>query len=286
VILYLAGVKFTIEGVPEAPVPPFHHLFMQAVPGERPDESCDVTCLGPDAGLEKARMAPGFHFERVGEGARICGVDTDGTVAWRIEAAAGYGKMRAVWHPTRFEKVYSASPYGLWQTFILMPLVLRLIPLEGIFMHGSAQVLDGAGILCTGPSGRGKSTISRLFHAAGVPVLSDEHPILRPVAGGGFRVYGSPWPSSGRFALNASAPLKKIYFLEHGPANVIEPLTPQGALQRFIECALIPWMDPAFFDPFIRPMESLLRTVPAAVLRFVPDGAVVPFVRADLAKAD
>ena len=115
--------------------------------------------------------------------------------------------------------------------------------------------------------------------------MSDEHPLLRPSAGGGFTVYGSPWPSSGHFALNGSAPLRRIYFLEHGAANVIEPLTPQGALKRFIECAMIPWMDPAFFDPFIRPIENILRAVPAAVLRFVPDEAVVPFVKADLAAA-
>jgi hypothetical protein len=47
--------------------------------------------------------------------------------------------------------------------------------------------------------------------------------------------------------------------------------------------AMVPWLDSAFFDPLIQTMESMIRTVPHAVLRFRPDVTVVDAVRRDLA---
>ena len=152
-------------------------------------------------------------------------------------------------------------------------------------MHGAAPVVDGQGIICTGPSGRGKSTISRLFDQCGVSVLTDERPVLRPDAsadGTGFRVYGSPWPSSGQFVQNASAPLRKIYFIEHGPEAEILPLTTREAVMRLLDVAMVPWMDPAFFDPFIQTLETVIGRVPHALLRFRPDVSAVEAIRRDL----
>jgi hypothetical protein len=182
--------------------------------------------------------------------------------------------------------MYRNEVYGMYGIVAILALVLRLLPLGGLVIHGSAQVVDGQGIICTGPSGRGKSTISRLFHGCGVPVLTDERPIVRPCempGKKGFRVYGSPWPSSGKFVLNAAAPLKKIYFIEHGPEQEIIPLTTREAVLRLLDVALVPWLDSAFFDPLIQTLESIIHTVPYAVLRFRPEASVVDAVRRDLA---
>ena len=52
---------------------------------------------------------------------------------------------------------------------------------------------------------------------------------------------------------------------------------------RLLDVALVPWMDAAFFDPLIRSLESILHSVPYAVLRFRPDVTVVDAVRRALA---
>ena len=205
-----------------------------------------------------------------------------------MTGASPYERLRFEWHPTAFEAMYHNEELGMYGIVAILALVLRLLPLGGLVFHGSSQVVDGHGIICTGPHGRGKSTISRLFNQGGVPVLTDERPVVRPCARSGqaaFRVYGSPWPSLGRFVVNDSVFLDKIYFLEHGPEQEILPLTTREAVMRLLEVAMVPWMDAAFFDPLIKAMEAILRTVPHAVLRFRPDMTVVDAVRRDLARA-
>ena len=249
-------------------------------------ETCFVDVAGSNPELCLLRAGGAWDFSH--KNGRVClmGANPAGEVMWRMTGEPRFERLRFEWHPTAFEAMYRNEYYGTFGILAVLALVLRLLPLGGLVLHGSAQVVDGQGIICTGPSGRGKSTISRLFHGCGVPVLTDERPIVRPCerpGAKGFRVYGSPWPSSGNFSLNASVPLKKIYFIEHGPEQEIAALTTREAVLRLLDVAMVPWVDSAFFDPLIQTMESVIRTVPHAVLRFRPDATVVDAVRRDLA---
>jgi glycosyltransferase involved in cell wall biosynthesis len=140
------------------------------------------------------------------------------------------------------------------------------------------------GVVCTGPSGRGKSTISTLLDQAGAEVLTDERAVIRS-CDDGLRVYGTPWPSSGSFVLNRSVPLKKIYFIEHGLENEIVPISRGDAFKRMLDVVLVPWMNSYFFDPLINVLEKSVSDTPAAILRFKPDRDVVEFIKEDLRSA-
>jgi len=50
-----------------------------------------------------------------------------------------------------------------------------------------------------------------------------------------------------------------------------------------IHVATIPWQDAALFDPCLATVETLLRSVPCAVLSFRPTPEVVELLRKDLA---
>ena len=283
-ICELSDICFTFESLSQEALNPFFKLFL--CHGGAASESCLVDLAGVNPELCALRVEGAWHFlEQEGQTC-LMGANPAGEVMWRMTGVFPFERLRFEWHPTAFEEMYRQQVYGPYNVVALLALVLRLLPLGGLMMHGSAQIVEGQGIICTGPSGKGKSTISRLFSQCGVPVLTDEHPLLRPCdhqGVKGFRVYGSPWPSSGGFALNASAPLKKIYFIEHGPDNTLEPLTTREAVLRLLDVSLIPWMDSAFFDPLIQALEAIIRTVPFAVLRFRPDVTVVDAVRRDLA---
>jgi hypothetical protein len=240
---------------------------------------------GANSELCLLRAEGAWHFTQRDGQFCLMGANPAGDVMWRMTGMTPFEQLRFEWHPTAFDAMYCRQPYGHYNIVAILALVLRLLPIGGLFLHGSSQVVDGAGIICTGPSGQGKSTISRLFQQGGISVLTDEHPIVRPryrAEKTEFQVYGSPWPSSGRFALNASAPLRKIYFIEHGPENALEPLTTREAVLRLLDVSLVPWMDPAFFDPILKTLEALIRDVPHAVLRFRPDASVVDFIRHDV----
>ena len=250
-----------------------------------PDQ-CHVEVLGPSRELCGLRSPLAWNFRHEGDRAFLMGANPDGDVMWRMTGGIPFNRLSFEWHPTAFDSMYRNEKYGSYGIIVILALVLRLIHAEGLVLHGAAHVVNGQAILCTGPSGRGKSTISKLFSSAGVPVLTDERPIIRKRAVSGraqFQVYGSPWPSSGGFVLDLSAPLKKIYFLEHGHENALLPLTAREAVLRLLDVAMIPWMDASFFDPAIRTLESLVGGVPYAVLRFRPEASAVDFIKSDLA---
>ena len=283
-ICELAGIRFTFASLSQEAFNPFFKLFLYQ--GGAVSESCLVDLAGTNPELCALRLEGAWHFLEQDGQTCLMGANPAGEVMWRMTGTFPFERLRFEWHPTAFEAMYRQQVYGPYNIVALLALVLRLLPLGGLMMHGSAQIVEGQGIICTGPSGKGKSTISRLFNQCGVPVLTDEHPILRPrdhQGVKGFRVYGSPWPSSGGFALNASAPLKKIYFIEHGPEQEILPLTTREAVLRLLDVAMVPWMDAAFFDPLIQTLEAIISTVPHAVLRFRPDVSAVDAVRRDLA---
>ena len=257
------------------------------------DLECEIILKGADKEVSALPRLPDepWSFRVNDDQCDIQRRNEAGETLWRVSAPSDFKKVTVSWNPSLFETYYhsyeKAWGTGLGLSFV----ILRLRELGGLVFHGSASVLDGHGILCVGVSGQGKSTIANLFDAEGATVLTDEHPVLRqeglsqttatPPAK--FRVYGSPWPSSSGFASNENAPLKRIYFLEHGVDNQITRLSTKDAISRLIHVAIIPWQDPALFDPCLSTVEALLDSVPTAVLSFRPDQSVVDAIRQDLA---
>ena len=280
----LAGIRFTFSPLALDSLSPYFKLFSSR--GGAVSDRCSIRLAGANSELCDLQGKGAWQFSMRDGCACLMGANPRGDVLWRMTGKSPYGHLRFEWHPTAYEAMYHNEELGMYGIVAILALVLRLLPLGGLVIHGSSQVVDGHGVICTGPHGRGKTTVSRLFNQCGIPVLTDERPIVRPCDRSGqeaFRVYGSPWPSLGRFVRNDSVFLKKIYFLEHGPEQEILPLTTREAVMRLLEVTMVPWMDAAFFDPLIKTMEAVIRSVPHAVLRFRPDITVVDAVRRDLA---
>ncbi len=256
------------------------------------DLECEVSCLGPDDALASQPLASDNPWSfTVREG--VCELvrrSQEGESLWRIAGPLAFERATITWNSRRFADFYGSYERA-WGTGLgLSLLVLRLRAQRGLVLHGTAAEVDGQGILCVGVSGMGKSTLARLLDAAGATVLTDERPVVRqwptPASGAApsaaFRVYGSPWPSSAGFARNAWAPLRRIYFLEHGATDRLTPLPSRDAVSRLIHVATIPWQDPVLLDPCLATIEALLGALPCAVLAFRPTPAVVDLIRADL----
>lgn len=284
VMLRLADIDFAFSGLTQEIFNPFFQPFIAAHSAAR--ISCAVEVDEASTELESLHQQEGWHFTcSHDQRACVTGSNSHGSVLWRITGQYPFEILRFECRPTVFNHTYLnqlAGPIGI---MALMALVMRLLPLGGMVLHGSAQKIADHGIVCTGPSGAGKSTISRLFDQRGIGVLSDERPIIRPLTSNGadWRVYGSPWPSSAGLASNDSAPLRKIYFLEHGSETRIEALSTREGLTRLLEVALVPWIDQYFFDPLIQALEGVLAHVPCALLRFTPDDSAIEAIKADLA---
>jgi hypothetical protein len=150
---------------------------------------------------------------------------------------------------------------------------------RGLLVHACAVNYRGQGLLFVGKSGSGKTTISNLWHANnGASILSDDRIIIRKI-GGRFKIYGTPWYGTGKFASPERASLRGIYFLKHSPRNNLKPITHLEAVTRLITSAFPSFWDKKGMEFALSFCSELLQSVPCYGLGFLPDKSVVSFLK-------
>jgi hypothetical protein len=148
----------------------------------------------------------------------------------------------------------------------------------GALMHAAAIAGRDGALLVAGPSGAGKTTMSRAAAAQGASVLSDERTILRlapPERGGGWLLGGTPWPGEGNFADNRSVPLRGLILLEQADRDELVAVSPARALALLYRCHFPPAWDRAAAERTLSHLERAVREIPAFVFknRKGPDAA-------------
>ena len=193
----------------------------------------------------------------------------------------------------------------------------RLTQERAIELHGSGIVRpNGEANLFIGHSGAGKSTTTRLWTAVeDVEVLSDDRIIVRrdshesvvETPGDGassasrrgvlrfaqddnakgaasstkyqMRMYGTPWHGEAMFASPNSAPLTRIFVLEHGHGNVITPLTSSQAVAELFARSFVPFHRHEYVDSALEFLQELVNAVPVYRYAFEPDQRAVEKIR-------
>jgi len=195
----------------------------------------------------------------------------------------------------------------------------RLTQEQAIELHGAGIVrANGEANLFIGHSGAGKSTTTRLWTAMeDVEVLSDdriivrrdgnisavqtprmatgnhgEHGVLRlrdrlasPIGHSAqddrqrMRMYGTPWHGEAVYASPNSAPLTRIFVLEHGHGNVITPLNPSQAVAELFARSFVPFHQHEYVDSALGFLEELANAVPVYRYAFEPDKRAVEKIR-------
>jgi hypothetical protein len=159
----------------------------------------------------------------------------------------------------------------------------RLTQEKAIELHGSGIVrANGLGNLFVGHSGAGKSTTTRLWtDREVVDVLSDDRIIVRHDASSPthMRMYGTPWHGEAMYASPNSAPLARIFVLEHGQGNVITPLTRSEAVAELFARSFVPFHRHVYIDSALVFLEELANAVPVYRYAFEPDQRAVEKIR-------
>jgi hypothetical protein len=178
---------------------------------------------------------------------------------------------------------------------------------------------NGTGNLFVGHSGAGKSTTTRLWTALeDVEVLSDDRIIVRRdeeldietprrAAGAdgehgvlrlrdcsasrsnhfaqddraitGMRMYGTPWHGEAMYASPGSAPLARIFILEHGHGNVLTRLSPSQAVAELFARSFVPFHRHEYVDSALDFLQELVGAVPCYHYAFEPTEAAVEKIR-------
>ena len=156
----------------------------------------------------------------------------------------------------------------------------RLTQEKAIELHGCGIVRAcGAGNLFVGHSGAGKSTTTRLWtELENVEVLSDDRIIVRQdlsVSPSGLRMYGTPWHGEAHYASSDSAPLTRIFILEHGFGNVLTRLSPSLAVGELFARSFVPFHRHEYVESALSFLQELAAKVPVYRYAFEPDSRAV-----------
>jgi hypothetical protein len=196
---------------------------------------------------------------------------------------------------------HAADPLGYPLDELLI--MHRLTQERAIELHGCGIVrADGIGNLFVGHSGAGKSTTTQLWtEREDVEILSDDRIIVRRNEGPqidleekqtprsarndkeiigaarkfNMRMYGTPWHGEAMYASPNSAPLARIFVLEHGQGNVVTQLSPSQAVAELFARSFVPFHRHEYVESALSFLEEVVGTVPVYRFLFEPDSRAV-----------
>ncbi len=154
---------------------------------------------------------------------------------------------------------------------LYLSLVLNAVALRhgGFVAHAAGIAHRGHGFLCLGPSGTGKTTLSRL--STGDVVLNDDLALVMP-AGEGWVVCGTPFTNPHQNPPHhASAPLRAVLRLRQSPDHRLEPLAPAAALAELVSSVALLSNLPPLAPRVMEIASRLLEQVPCFNLHFRKD---------------
>jgi hypothetical protein len=143
-----------------------------------------------------------------------------------------------------------------------------------IMIHASGVTLKDKGYLFSGISGKGKSTMAKLWENAGAKVIHDDRLIIRKRESN-FLMFNTPVYPDDK-PLNAS--LNRIFIIDHGIDNKINQVTGASAVSLLLaNCIQHNW-DKTIISGLLESISDLCRTLPVALLSFRPDKSVIDYI--------
>jgi len=143
-----------------------------------------------------------------------------------------------------------------------------------ILIHASGVNNAGHGYLFSGVSGKGKSTMAKIWDNSGAKIIHDDRLILRKTASG-YCMYNTPVYNNDE---PHESPLSKIYIIEHGIENKLVPVKGATAVSLVMaNCIQHNWGS----DIIARLLESvsiMCGTISTVRLYFKPDRSIIDLI--------
>jgi hypothetical protein len=148
---------------------------------------------------------------------------------------------------------------------------------RGVNLHACGISLNNKGVLFSGVSGAGKSTIANLWKIKKADILSDDRVIVRRIDGE-FFMFGTPWHGDALVSLAQKAPLKAIFFLVKGKENKIIPLSIKDSAFRLTVRCIPTFYSKQGMEYLLEIITAIAQNIPCYELQFTPDERAVDLV--------
>lgn len=148
---------------------------------------------------------------------------------------------------------------------------------RGVDLHACGISLGNKGIIFSGVSGAGKSTIAELWKKKEVDLLSDDRIVVRRIDGR-LLMFGTPWHGDARVSLPRKVPLKAVYFLEQSKETWLFPLdVAESAFRLMVRC-FPTYYSKQGMEYTLSFITELAQEIPCYELRFTPDERAIETV--------
>lgn len=208
--------------------------------------------------------------------------DPDADIQVRLESGRWImdrGDFRACYDPEHRAGVVRQMP-GRYGVDAVVRIIHSLVLAEqrGFLLHASSVIRAGKAFLFAGPSGAGKTTISRLAQPED-HLLTDEISCVR-LCGNCWTAFGTPFAGDlGRPGENRQAEIGALYLLRHGEENRLEPLGRAAAARAILRNVLFFAQDERLTRRVFDTICEFTAAVEVKGLSFVPDARVWELVR-------
>lgn len=179
----------------------------------------------------------------------------------------------------KYWKVWSESELYKGEE-VLNPLAYPLGPLimyhlslieECIMIHASGVALNGKGNIFTGVSGKGKTTMARLWFESGAKVLNDDRLIIRRI-GNDYEIHNTPMFYADE---PRKAKLDAIHIIHHAKQNSMRKLGGAEAVSAVMANCIQHGYRKETIDSHLAFLTEMKETVPVYEVGFLPDTSIV-----------
>lgn len=143
-----------------------------------------------------------------------------------------------------------------------------------IFIHGSGVEHKGGGSVFTAASGRGKSTIAKIFMEAGARIIHDDRLVIRKIDGI-YRMFNTPVYSD---EISLSAEVSNIFVIDHGRENIVVSYMPAEAIAAVMANCIQHHWNRELIGTLTESLHRLTQAVPVNSLKFLPELGIVKYI--------
>lgn len=161
----------------------------------------------------------------------------------------------------------------------LGPLLMYYLTVQhdAIMIHASGISDDGIGRIFTGISGKGKSTMAKLWFDAGAKVLNDDRLIIRKEADG-YSIHNTPMfyadePRKSKF--------EAAYIIHHAKQNKLKKLSGVEAVSALAANCIQHGYDRTMMEHHLHFLSEMVQIIRVYSLGVVPTASVLETIRSD-----
>lgn len=284
--LSIADFKITIEADSSVPlfIEPGYAPFLSPEKNHKPDiiihaiSGIPKDLLASDKPIYSAiqNKQPLWNISRVGEKYKFTVFNQENSQ--KIQQIAIVDAQFKNWNIYMEPIIGKENKSGICPLqYPMGPLIMYYLTVnsDAIMLHASG-IFDGdKGRIFSGFSGAGKTTMANIWKRAGSLLINDDRLIIRKKDGKYF-IYNTPMFYADE---PKNVPLDAVYLLSHSPENTVRKLFGVKAVSRLMAFCIQHGYARNILENHTAFLSELINHIPVHELGFVPDAAVIDFIK-------